>query len=549
MNHKRIPDDAPSMAIEGKARSRNKRVIGRQRFQLTVRLRSFLYPYEESDGSMTETVYKERTKLPCSHTSKFVVYLYQIYAREGIDTGCAGEAGDMDLPEKFLDNMKCLLGGEYHSWLASYDAPAAQGLRINTAKVDTKAWESISPFGTERVMWTSNGYLCQGERPAKHPYYYAGLYYLQEPSAMAPAAVLPVSPGDNVLDLCAAPGGKSTELGTRLYGEGLLVANDLSASRAKALLKNLELFGIPNICVTGETPKKLADTFGSFFDKILVDAPCSGEGMFRKDSELIKSWEERGPEYYAPIQREILKQAVRMMKPGGLLVYSTCTFSPVENEDNVKWLLEEEEELSLVPLTPSWGEEGGIGGMPALRFFPHKLRGEGHFLAMFRKKTEAGKALSSQKKGDRTVSSDVRCLEKESDFLQWESMVRGRFDRSRMKVKGNLVYYLPEDFDDTWNLRYLRTGLLLGEWKNRKFEPSQAAAMVLQPEEFEQSFSMKCSDERIIRYLKGETIFLNPEEKLKKGWVLVCVDGYPLGWAKYTGTSLKNKYYPGWRWQ
>ena len=167
---------------------------------------------------------------------------------------------------------------------------------------------------------------------------------------MAPAALLPVEPGDRVLDLCAAPGGKSTELGARLKGQGLLVSNDISNSRAKALLKNLELAGVSNLCVTSETPEKLADVFGPFFDKILVDAPCSGEGMFRKDPDLIKSWQEHGPSYYAPIQRQILSQAVRMLKPGGYLLYSTCTFAACEDEDTVHWLLDQESELELMPL-------------------------------------------------------------------------------------------------------------------------------------------------------------------------------------------------------
>lgn len=378
---------------------------------------------------------------------------------------------------------------------------------------------------------------------------------------MAPAAVLPVCPGDKVLDLCAAPGGKSTELGARLQGEGLLVSNDISNSRAKALLKNLELFGIPNICVTSETPEKLASVFGPYFDKILVDAPCSGEGMFRKDPDLIKSWLERGPEYYAPIQRQILKSAAAMLKPGGMLLYSTCTFAKLEDEDTIQWILEEEPDLELVPIEPWEGACGGFDGMPAIRLFPHKIEGEGHFLALLRKKDtqapDGGKFSGSIGSDNRSGaasgknSAQVRRLEQESDFGQWEAMLTQALDHSRIMVRDGMVYYLPKCFDRSWNLRYLRTGLLLGEWKKNRFEPSQAAAMALPMKEFSQTVSLSAEDDRTIRYLKGETVFPTSEESsgLKKGWVLIGVDGYPLGWAKYTGSNFKNKYYPGWRWQ
>lgn len=378
---------------------------------------------------------------------------------------------------------------------------------------------------------------------------------------MAPAAVLPVCPDDKVLDLCAAPGGKSTELGARLQGEGLLVSNDISNSRAKALLKNLELFGIPNICVTSETPEKLASVFGPYFDKILVDAPCSGEGMFRKDPDLIKSWLERGPEYYAPIQRQILKSAAAMLKPGGMLLYSTCTFAKLEDEDTIQWILEEEPDLELVPIEPWEGACGGFDGMQVIRLFPHKIEGEGHFLALLRKKDAQapdGGKLSGNIGSDNGSgaasgkdSAQVHRLEQESDFGQWEAMLTQALDHSRIMVRDGMVYYLPKCFDRSWNLRYLRTGLLLGEWKKNRFEPSQAAAMALPMKEFSQTVSLPAEDDRTIRYLKGETVFPTPEEAsgLKKGWVLIGVDGYPLGWAKYTGSNFKNKYYPGWRWQ
>ena len=380
---------------------------------------------------------------------------------------------------------------------------------------------------------------------------------------MAPAALLPVEPGDRVLDLCAAPGGKSTELGARLKGQGLLVSNDISNSRAKALLKNLELAGVSNLCVTSETPEKLAEVFGRFFDKILVDAPCSGEGMFRKDPDLIKSWQEHGPSYYAPIQRQILSQAVRMLKPGGYLLYSTCTFAVSEDEDTVHWLLEQEPELELSPLDLWEGAQPGMNGEPVIRLFPHKIKGEGHFAALFHKKNSSSfQEISEEENGCRgkkrgpagNPGKGPSDRDLGEGFLQWEEQVSVPFPRERMMIRDHLVYLLPEGFHPGWRLRYLRTGLLLGEQKKQRFEPSQAAAMALSPSRYSCCFSMKRSDERVIRYLKGETVSLTEEETSreswpKNGWILVCVDGWPLGWAKYAGAVLKNKYYPGWRWQ
>ena len=457
----------------------------------------------------------------------------------------------MRLPENFLENMKALLGDEYQAWLDSFEHTPACGLRINQTKTDPAAWEDrLSPYPSRRIPWTSNGYYYPDDvRPAKHPYYYAGLYYLQEPSAMTPAELLPVIPGDKVLDLCAAPGGKSTELGAKLKGRGLLVSNDISNSRARALLKNLELFGIPNICVTSEAPDRLAEAFGMFFDKILVDAPCSGEGMFRKDPDLMKSWEENGPGYYAGIQKEILLQAVRMLKPGGFLLYSTCTFSKTEDEDVVEWLLSQRADMEFAELPLFDGASRGMDGQPVIRLFPHKVEGEGHFLALLHKKADAEAAEPLHFIPDYgNHKKELQMLESDTDFFRFGQQISRHFDRERLMVKQDMVYYLPEQFHWNWKLRYLRTGLLLGELKKGRFEPSQALAMALKQGEFTNTVSFSCEDGRAVRYLKGETISLTPQEDVEKGWCLVCVDGYPLGWAKCTGGALKNKYYPGWRW-
>lgn len=459
---------------------------------------------------------------------------------------------ELKLSEEYLNRMRDLLGEEeFSAYLKSFDEERLYGLRVNTAKVTPEAFPELVSWDLKPVPWIPNGFYYEGtERPAKDPYYYAGLYYLQEPSAMTPAMLLPVEPGDRVLDLCGAPGGKSTELGIKLAGKGVLISNDISNSRAKALLKNLELWGISNICVTSETPDKLADVFGPWFDKILIDAPCSGEGMFRKDDDMVKSYEERGPEYYSEIQKEITDQAVRMLAPGGLLLYSTCAFSRCEDEEIICHILENHQEMELIRLPLFEGASGGTGLDGCIRLFPHKIKGEGHFISLLRKNGGgAERTAAGSRERSRTEPQGKKGPALPTELTDFLALMNREFDDSRIMIKNDSVYYLPENFVPAKELRYLRTGLLLGELKNKRFEPGQALAMTLHAEEFRQTISWKKEDDRVIRYLKGETISLTPEEGPVKGWCLVCVDGYPLGFAKGTGMALKNKYYPGWRWQ
>lgn len=408
------------------------------------------------------------------------------------------------------------------------------------------------------MPWADNGFYYDGTldgevlRPSKHPAYYAGLYYLQEPSAMTPAAMLPVVPGDRVLDLCAAPGGKSTELASKLKGRGMLVSNDISYSRARALLKNLELAGAANICVTSEAPEKLAGVWPEFFDKILVDAPCSGEGMFRRDEDMVKDWNEKGPEYYVPIQRQILSQAAAMLRPGGYMLYSTCTFSVEEDEENVAYVLEEFPQMQLccLDLDKVPGACGGFGLSGCMRLFPHRLKGEGHFLALMRKKggDDGGKEILPPM-DPVTAGKRVRAVEKEKELDAFLRQSGTEWDYGRIVIHQDNAYYLPEGL--AWNLplRFLRTGLFLGELKKGRFEPSQALAMSMKAGQFPNTVSFPGGDSRVLRYLKGETISLEGDEGPVKGWCLAAMEGFPLGWAKGTGMSLKNKYYPGWRWQ
>ncbi len=467
----------------------------------------------------------------------------------------------MELPAAFLAQMQELLGEEYTDYMNSFQDKRVYGLRLNRMKISKEEFSHVSPFAVEEIPWIDNGYFYQGDvKPGKHPYYFAGMYYLQEPSAMTPANRLPVAPGDKVLDICAAPGGKSTELAAKLNGTGLLVSNDISNSRAKALLKNLELFGTTNAVIMSESPHKMAGPFREYFDKILIDAPCSGEGMFRKEPAVIKSWVQNGTEFYEKLQREIVTYALQMLKPGGMLLYSTCTFNPGEDEGTVMYMRSICPELRLLPIE---GYEGFCPGRPdaaeggdeelrkCVRIFPHKMQGEGHFLALLQKGTgaDADDRVLWQKTDvkSRKPAKEVEAME---DFYRFLQDVEMDIDLTKVTLRGENVLYLPCDAPDLKGLRILRSGLLLGSYRKGHFEPSQALAMALKQEQYKHCVNLPVSDERVIRYLKGETIEVEDlTGQALKGWQLVCVDKFPLGWAKGNGTALKNKYLAGWRWQ
>lgn len=513
--------------------------------------------------------------------------------------GLQGRTADLEerrkamtyLPEEFLERMKEMLGEEYGEFLASYEEPRTYGLRVNRRKITPEEFEHLNLFPVRRIPWVENGFFYEGSvRPAQHPLYAAGLYYLQEPSAMTPAACLPVRPGERVLDLCAAPGGKATELGARLQGEGLLVANDISASRARALLYNLEVFGIDNAFVTNETPSALAGVFEGFFDKILVDAPCSGEGMFRKEEAVAKDWTPEKSEYFAGQQREIVCQAVKMLRPGGKLLYSTCTFAPCEDEQTISWVLEQFPEMHLIPL-PRY--EGFSGGCPrwgdgreelklCVRIWPYRMHGEGHFLALLEKEGTAGEDSGNPPKvpqersrlSDRRESGEGGRIKKkktgkkagrnsgmsgavsgygpgrkEREILEafLEPCTR-RIPMERLEQRGQKIYLVPELPDHVRGLKFLRNGLYMGEIRKDRFEPSQQLAMSLKAGEFREKVCLDPEDERVERYLRGETVEVLPEEtESPSGWKLVCAGGYPLGWGKLVQGILKNKYQVSWR--
>lgn len=457
----------------------------------------------------------------------------------------------MRLPEQFKVKMAALLKEEWPRLLAEWERPPYLGLRVNTLKINPRDFKSRAPFELTPVPWCGEGfYLAGEERPGKYPWYQAGLYYLQEPSAMTPAACLGVEPGDKVLDLCAAPGGKSTQLATLLQGQGLLVSNDNSAERVKTLAFNLEHWGASNVLVANEEPDRLAGVFPQYFDKILVDAPCSGEGMFRRDPALIRRWEEYS-RICPALQRNILEEAARMLWPGGKLLYSTCTFSPEENEGTVAAFLERHPEFRLLELPlaygwepgrPEWAEGGNTAALERTRrLWPHWVRGEGHFLALLQKWDRGPGPLSHMS----SVSSpDLPPLLKGGGLEPFLTFMKENLTSplpGQYLRKGQYVYSCPEGLPDLTGLQILRPGLFTGIIKSNRFEPSQALAMSLKPADAIRSVTL--TPEAAKSYLKGETLMLEGE----KGWTLVLLEEFPLGWGKSTGGFLKNNYPSSWR--
>ncbi len=381
---------------------------------------------------------------------------------------------------------------------------------------------------------------------------------------MTPADRLPVEKGERVLDLCAAPGGKATALAAKLAGEGLLVANDASNSRCRALLHNLELAGAGNIIITNALPYELEERFTAFFDKIMVDAPCSGEGMFRKSPEVMDTWSRERVEFFAKQQRNILKSAIAMLRPGGLLMYSTCTFSPLENEGSISYVLENHPEMEIEDIA---GYEGFAPGNPkngnadeellkTVRIWPHKMKGEGHFLALLRKKDENTDCwqnkpshLKKEKKGKRGKRAEKSALNKSCSAEEKRVMesfllkLKADFEKSRLENRNGKVYFATEFADALPKFRYLRNGLYMGELKKNRFEPSQALALYLSGDGYEDCFSFKDGDERINEYFSGSNILLSEAEcELQNGFVLIKYMDYPLGWGKKTGNIIKSRY-------
>ena len=457
------------------------------------------------------------------------------------------------LPQVFLERMKEQLGGEYQAFLESYDRERHQALRLNIGK-KTEGGESMEQaltalFHLERVPWAGNGFYYDGAaQPGKHPYHQAGLYYIQEPSAMAPVEFLKPRPGEKILDLCAAPGGKSTQIGACLKGQGVLVCNEINPARAKILSENVERMGLTNACVTNETPQRLSEVFPEYFDGILVDAPCSGEGMFIKNEIALTEWSPENVQLCGERQDEILDCAAEMLRPGGRLVYSTCTFSEWENEGSIRRFLQRHEEFEPAGELSFHNGERELRFSGMLRLYPHQLKGEGHFLAVLYKKGEVPRDWES-----RAATGRIQGVG-EKELTQWREFARETIKgdpeeallpgMARVYFKfGDNLYLAPADFPGLKGLKVLRPGLHLGELKKNRFEPSHALALALGMEEVTHAYNLQADSGQAQDYLGGQTF---PAEG-EKGWHLICVDGISLGWGKLAGGMMKNHYPKGLR--
>ncbi|MGJ7035323.1 NOL1/NOP2/sun family putative RNA methylase [Anoxybacillus eryuanensis] len=439
--------------------------------------------------------------------------------------------------------MNALLQDEAERFFATYNEGKVNGLRVNSLKVSPSTFSNMSPWELEPIPFCPTGFYYYNAQPGKHPYHAAGLYYIQEPSAMFVAEVLSPSPEERVLDLCAAPGGKTTQLAALMNNEGFLLANEIHPKRVKALSENIERLGITNTVVTNETPEKLSETFEGFFDKILVDAPCSGEGMFRKDGEAIEFWSLEHVQKCAQTQRHILSCAYQMLNEEGTLVYSTCTFSPEENEQIIDWFLATYNDMELVPIEKEHGIQPGVVNWTntyneqiahTARLWPHHLQGEGHFVAKMRKRGEAkrwnGKVATSN------VSKAIR-----RDYETFINNIIQTTIDGTLYAFGTHIFALPYLCPRLDGLKVVRPGLHIGEWKKNRFEPNHALAMALTKQQVQAYLSL--TFEESLRYMKGETLQTNND----RGWILITVDGYSLGWGKEVKGVVKNFYPKGLR--
>lgn len=459
----------------------------------------------------------------------------------------------MNLPIEFEKKMKAFLGDEWDDFLYSYDNNRFQALRFNTLKVQSqeermRILKTLKISSDKKVSWANEAYYFdENVRPGKHPYHEMGLYYIQEPSAMSAAALLAPKPGMRVLDLCAAPGGKSTQLATYLGDSGLLVSNEINTQRSRILSQNIERMGIKNAIVTNEDSFVLASHFPGFFNAIQVDAPCSGEGMFRKLPEAIEQWSMENVAICAARQKEILDNAAVMLKPGGTIVYSTCTFSKEENEDVIEYFLERHPDFTLEEME---------------RFWPHKVDGEGHFVAKLVRRGGVDTGLKADRKTKKNKNSKNRknetkpALTKEnmkllSEFLDEtisEDMAAW-IKNSRLVMFGEQLYRLPDMEVDIKGLKVQRAGLHIGEFKKQRFEPSHSLALALKLSEAKNVVKLTWDDPQTTGFFNGQSVMLSDEQtaECKKGWALVCVDGYTAGWGKVNGTQVKNHYPKGLR--
>jgi len=428
------------------------------------------------------------------------------------------------LPKAFVDRMAEQLGSELPAFLHTYEEPYQRGIRLNPMK--TVAENHLPAGMQERVPWEPTGfYLSMESKAGADILHEAGAWYLQEPSAMIPAAVLNAQPGERILDLCAAPGGKTTQNALRMEGQGTIVCNEPMADRARILSRNVERMGIPNAIVVSAWPEKLAAVWPEAFDAIQCDAPCSGEGMFRRHPEARDEWNPESPAGCAKRQGDILDSAAIMLRPGGRLVYSTCTLNKIENEAVVEAFLLRHPDFELAPFELP-GLSAPIG---MLTIYPHRVKGEGHFVALLRRK---GNGVAKWQAVSPQNTPDQGSMKVLHDFMHGQEA---------NLLFGGELRWCPDfpDLSRAKGVTVLRSGLHLGTVKGKVFVPDHAWALAVSPPEVPR---VHLTAEQARLYQNGQVI---PAEG--KGWVLACYAGLALGWGKVSDGMMKNHYPKGLR--
>ena len=434
----------------------------------------------------------------------------------------------MRLPEAFLTRMKIELGDEYESFVCQYSMPPIRGLRVNTLKTDLDSFKRLCPWSITPSGIIDESFVLNEDVAGigVHPYHIAGLFYMQEPSAASPVASIDEYENKRILDMCAAPGGKSGAIAARMHGTGLLVSNEIVKKRAVTLVRTLERLGAVNTVVTNDSPDDVAAAFPEYFDAVFVDAPCSGEGMFRKEPQAVCDWSEAHVRASAERQRRILESAAVCVKPGGRLVYSTCTFSPEENEETVAWFLAAHPAFSCAAQK---------------RFYPHTSTGEGQFAALLlRDDSPVPAAIEKTQSGGRRVPS-----RKGKPINPATDAALDRFFKETMTVRpGSIPLFLPDGRvflqpervpDALSEMRVLSCGVLAGELRGERFRPAHALFLAYPGDTFLTALTLDGA--ALFAFLAGETVLCEPS---LTGYAAVCVHGHPLGFGKCDRGTLKN---------
>lgn len=447
------------------------------------------------------------------------------------------------LPKEFAERMKYLLGNEFLDYEYSFNEPAVRAFRVNTDKISVENFEKINIFGQEKIPYVESGYYLEFDKIGNHPFHHAGMIYVQEPSAMAPVECLDIEPDSKILDMCASPGGKSTQLKNKLNDNGLLISNEIVFSRCKNLIGNIERLGLKNCITTCMDSSRLANFFPKMFDIVVVDSPCSGEGMFRKNQTAIDEWSKENVLKCAERSANILENAVKCLSDGGCILYSTCTFSLEENEMTVDNFLKKHSDFEIEPVSERVSK-ATVDGIRfdgcscknihfARRFYPHKNRGEGQFMAILRHKCKHSD-VSQKKQNIKPPKVDTILL----DFLD-NTLIK--YDKNSIKLYGNKPVFFNNSIPIE-KVSAFMCGVTIGEIKKNYVLPHHQFFSAF-GNDFKRKIELSPNSDNMNCYLHGEEIKTN----LSDGWAVVTVCGVALGGVKISNGIAKNHYPKGLR--